>query len=170
MASPSTRNALARVWSSLETWKLSSPSTFCQDFWPYILQGNKKTRKKCLFIKQRNARYFWTWTGFQTLGAGSREAISRRIRILTFNILILELQRRQLRKNENYKKYVFLIITRHHGLGFGRNLGEILPTSLPELPIQLRDLRNSQKLWKLDFKYPKKKKDVNHYKKTWKKL
>ena len=32
-----------------------------------------------------------------------------------------------------------------HGLGFGRNLGEILPTSLPELPIQLRDLRNNQK-------------------------
>ena len=30
-------------------------------------------------------------------------------------------------------------------LEFGRNLGEILPTSLPELPIQLRDLRNSQK-------------------------
>ncbi len=30
-------------------------------------------------------------------------------------------------------------------LGFGRNLGEILPTSLPELPIQLRDLRNNQK-------------------------
>ena len=27
-----------------------------------------------------------------------------------------------------------------HGLGFGRNSGEILPTSLPEVPIQLRDL------------------------------
>ena len=30
-------------------------------------------------------------------------------------------------------------------LGFGRNLVEIRPTSLPELSIQLRDLRNNQK-------------------------
>ena len=30
-------------------------------------------------------------------------------------------------------------------LGCGRNLGEILPTSLLGLPIQLRDLRNNQK-------------------------
>ena len=36
-------------------------------------------------------------------------------------------------------------------LGFGQNLGEILPTSLPELPIQLRDLRNNQKSLKNQF-------------------
>ena len=30
-------------------------------------------------------------------------------------------------------------------LGFARNLVEILPISLPELPIKLRDLRNNQK-------------------------
>ena len=36
-------------------------------------------------------------------------------------------------------------ITRHHGLGFRRSIAEILPTSLPELPRQLRDLRNNQK-------------------------
>ena len=29
---------------------------------------------------------------------------------------------------------------RNGSLGFGRNLGEILPTSLPLLPIELRDL------------------------------
>ena len=36
-------------------------------------------------------------------------------------------------------------------LGFGRNLGEIIPTSLPELPIQLRDLGNNQKSLKTHF-------------------
>ena len=36
-------------------------------------------------------------------------------------------------------------------LGFGRNLEEILPTSLPELPIQLRDFRNNKKSLKLNF-------------------
>ena len=36
-------------------------------------------------------------------------------------------------------------------LGFGLDLEEILPTSLPELPIQLRDLRNNQKSSKLNF-------------------
>ena len=36
-------------------------------------------------------------------------------------------------------------------LGFGRDLGAILPTSLPELPIQLRDLRNNQKSSKTNF-------------------
>ena len=43
-------------------------------------------------------------------------------------------------------------------LGFRRNLGEILPTSLPELPIRLRDLRNNQKSFKtyiLQNKYQK---------------
>ena len=30
-------------------------------------------------------------------------------------------------------------------LGFGRSLGEILPSTLSELPKQLRDLRNNQK-------------------------
>ena len=33
-------------------------------------------------------------------------------------------------------------------LGFGRNFGETLRTSLPELPMQLRDLRNNQKFSK----------------------
>ena len=36
-------------------------------------------------------------------------------------------------------------------LGYGRNLGEILPTSLPKLPIQPRDLRNNQKSLKFNF-------------------
>ena len=43
------------------------------------------------------------------------------------------------------KNFSFLIITRHHELGFGRNLVEIHPTSLPDLPKQLRHLNNSQK-------------------------
>ena len=38
----------------------------------------------------------------------------------------------------------FLEIARCHLDGFGRNLGEPLPTNLPELPIELRDLRNNQ--------------------------
>ena len=36
-------------------------------------------------------------------------------------------------------------------LGFGRNLGEVLPTSLPELLTKLRDLRNNQKSSKANF-------------------
>ena len=36
-------------------------------------------------------------------------------------------------------------------LGFGRNLVGILPTSLPELPVQLRDLRNNQKFSNTNF-------------------
>ena len=35
-------NYLARVWQYLETWQLSSPSTFWQSFRPYIIQGNEK--------------------------------------------------------------------------------------------------------------------------------
>ena len=38
-----------------------------------------------------------------------------------------------------------------HSGGFGRNLEEILPTSLTELPIQLRDLRNNLKSAKAFF-------------------
>ena len=41
-----------------------------------------------------------------------------------------------------------------HGLGFGRNLGEILPTSFPELPIQLRELRNNLKSLNTNFLFP----------------
>ena len=37
-----------------------------------------------------------------------------------------------------------MVSARCHQGGFGRNLGEILPTSFPELPLQLRDLRNNQ--------------------------
>ena len=43
------------------------------------------------------------------------------------------------------------VITRHHELGVGRNLPGILPTILPELPIQLRDLRIGQKSLKTYF-------------------
>ena len=32
--------------------------------------------------------------------------------------------------------------------GFVQNFGEIIPTSLPELPIQLRDLRNNEEYLK----------------------
>ena len=39
-------------------------------------------------------------------------------------------------------------ITRCHSGGFGGNLGEILPASLPEIPIQLRDLRNNKNMLK----------------------
>ena len=45
---------------------------------------------------------------------------------------------------------VFEISRCHYG-GFGRNLGEIIPTSLTELPIQLKDLRNDQKSFKTNF-------------------
>ena len=38
-------------------------------------------------------------------------------------------------------------------LGFGRNLVEIPPTSLPELPIWLRDLRNIQNSSKNNFSF-----------------
>ena len=50
--------------------------------------------------------------------------------------------------------FLFLIITRHHELGHRRNIAEILPTSLPELPAWLRDLRNEQKSLKTYFLYP----------------
>ena len=43
------------------------------------------------------------------------------------------------------KLFSFLVITRSHELGFGRNLVEIDPRSLPDLFKQLRDLDNSQK-------------------------
>ena len=42
-------------------------------------------------------------------------------------------------------------ITRCHLGRFGRNLGEILPTILPVLPILLRDLRNEQNLFNTYF-------------------
>ena len=46
------------------------------------------------------------------------------------------------------RRYTLLykLIARHHGLGFRRNITDILPTSLPELPIQLGDLRSNQSL------------------------
>ena len=43
---------------------------------------------------------------------------------------------------------LMLLIARQHELGFRRNTAVILPTSLPELPIQLRDIRNKQKSWR----------------------
>ena len=42
-------------------------------------------------------------------------------------------------------------------LGFGRNLVEILPTSLTELPTQLSDLRSNQKSLKIVFICPQQK-------------
>ena len=39
----------------------------------------------------------------------------------------------------------FLVITRTPGLGFGRNLVEIFPRSLPDLSKQPRALENNQK-------------------------
>ena len=38
---------------------------------------------------------------------------------------------------------------RQHGLRFGRKIAGGLPTSLPEVPIQLREARNNQKSSKL---------------------
>ena len=37
------------------------------------------------------------------------------------------------------------LITQHHDLGFRRNIVDFVPTSLPELTIQLRDLTHIQK-------------------------
>ena len=45
----------------------------------------------------------------------------------------------------------FVVITRHHELGLRQNIADILPTSLPELPIQLRDIRNNQKSLNVNF-------------------
>ena len=45
----------------------------------------------------------------------------------------------------------FFFITQYHGLELRRNIVEILPTSLQELPTQLRDLRNNQNLLKTYF-------------------
>ena len=42
-----------------------------------------------------------------------------------------------------------LVITRHHELGFGQNIVGILPTSLPQRPVQLIDLRSSQISFKI---------------------
>ena len=42
------------------------------------------------------------------------------------------------------KAFESLMITRCHLGGFGRNLEEIIPTILPELPTQLRDLRTNK--------------------------
>ena len=43
----------------------------------------------------------------------------------------------------------FLVITRSHELRIGCNLVEIHATGPPELPIQLRDLDNSQRTRKI---------------------
>ena len=56
--------------------------------------------------------------------------------------------------------YIYIYIYAHSLKAFsdlscleivGQNLGEILPTSLPKLPTQLRDLRNNQKSSKIYF-------------------
>ena len=38
-----------------------------------------------------------------------------------------------------------MVMSRHHELGMSQHIAEIIPTSLSELPIQLRDLGNNQK-------------------------
>ena len=43
------------------------------------------------------------------------------------------------------------VITRLLGLRFRQNMSGIIPTSLPEIPIQLRDLRDNQKYVKTYF-------------------
>ena len=60
-------------------------------------------------------------------------------------------------------KFSFLIITRHHELGFGRNLVEIHPTSLPDLPKQLRHLNNGQKTQILETICLEKPNNLNEY-------
>ena len=65
--------------------------------------------------------------------------------------LICELQSRKMKENKIDETKTFLEITRHHLGGFGRYLGKILPTSHPELPLQLRDLRNNQNSLKCHF-------------------
>ena len=47
----------------------------------------------------------------------------------------------------------FWEIARCHLGRFGRNFWRILPTSLPEFPMQLTDLRNNQKSWKTNFSF-----------------
>ena len=42
------------------------------------------------------------------------------------------------------KTFSCFVITQSHELGFGRNLVQIVPTSLPQLSKQLRTLNNSQ--------------------------
>ena len=54
------------------------------------------------------------------------------------------------RETSKREKLVYLLMGTGF-LGFGRNLGKILPASLPELPIQLRDLRSNQKSLKTNF-------------------
>ena len=46
------------------------------------------------------------------------------------------------------KFFSFLVIARNHSDIYGRNLGEIDPTSLPQLSIQLRDQKTARKLKK----------------------
>ena len=64
---------------------------------------------------------------------------------LRSNILIVELQHRKFRENEIDKEqkmpFPLFVITRHHGLGFTQHIPDCFPSSLPELPMQLRDLR-----------------------------
>ena len=42
--------------------------------------------------------------------------------------------------------FSFSVITRSHAFGFGQNLVEILPTGLPEVFLQPRDLDDSQEV------------------------
>ena len=78
----------------------------------------------------------------QTFGAGSRGKCHVESEFVVH--ASFELQRQNNVKNEIDKNSnSCLEITRCHQGGFERNFGEILPTSLPELPVQLKDLRNN---------------------------
>ena len=74
--------------------------------------------------------------GFQTLEAGSWDEIPCRIRIWGPYFLFVTSSVEQHSKNENYKNILFwdnLVSLRR----IWTKLWEIIPTSLPELPIQL---------------------------------
>ena len=51
----------------------------------------------------------------------------------------------------SYDSVMFLVLTRFHSVGFGRNLVEIDPTSLPHHFKQLGDQDKSQKIPKIRY-------------------
>ena len=105
-------------------------------------RDKQKEGNKSLYIFNKSV--FWDLDfGFQTFGASSREEISRRIWIWGANFLLLSSSIENV-GNRKSIKFGLGVITRHKELGFRRNIPEILPTSFPELPTQLRDIRNNQ--------------------------
>ena len=76
--------------------------------------------------------------------AGSSEGVSVIILISNQFSLLLSSSAEQIYDKID-KTNCCLVITRHHGLGFKHHIAELLLRSLPELPRQLRELRNNQK-------------------------